>query len=402
MNELSSLGLILLLALMAGHLVKFLRVPEVTGYILAGVALGPSMLGWVTHDNLVALEVLSEVAIGLILFSIGSVFQFSMFRRYGRRVIYLTLAESLLAALLVGLGVVALGQPWQVACLLGAVAIATAPASTLMVMRECNASGIMSDTLLGIVAVNNILALVAYSIAAALLDLSAGGGSGGTWAGVYAASFPLVWQLLGSVALGYLVGIMLAGWATQVTEHGELLILLAGSILLCVGVARIVDLSPLIASLAVGATMVNLSRRSRGLFDAIARTDPPFYAIFFVTAGADLDVSLVGSMGLLGVYYLVARAAGKFFGARYAARYLKLEAKVQRFLGLGLMAQAGLAVGLVLTIDRRFPEYALVVNAVVLSSVVIYEIVGPISTRFAIEQAGESNPEEPTTVAALT
>ncbi len=393
MNELSSLGLILLLALMAGHLVKYFRVPEVTGYLLAGVALGPSMLGWVTQDNLVALSVLSEVALGLILFSIGSVFQFSMFRRYGRRIFYLTVAESLLAAVFVGLGILALGQPWQVACLLGAVAIATAPASTLMVIRECNASGPLSDTLLGIIAVNNILCLVTYFVVAALIDLvSAGAGS---WSGVYVAAFPLVWQLLGSVALGYLVGIMLAGWATQVTEHGELLILLAGSILLCVGVARLADLSPLIASLAVGATMVNLSRRSRGLFDALARTDPPFYAIFFVIAGADLDVSLVGSMGLLGVCYLVARAAGKFLGARYAAQRLKLEATVQRFLGLGLMAQAGLAVGLVLTIDRQFPEYAVVVNAVVLSSIVIYEIVGPISTRFAIEQAGEANPAEP-------
>ncbi len=393
MNELSSLGLILLLALMAGHLVKYFRVPEVTGYLLAGVALGPSMLGWVTQDNLVALSVLSEVALGLILFSIGSVFQFSMFRRYGRRIFYLTVAESLLAAVFVGLGILALGQPWQVACLLGAVAIATAPASTLMVIRECNASGPLSDTLLGIIAVNNILCLVTYFVVAALIDLvSAGAGS---WSGVYVAAFPLVWQVLGSVALGYLVGIMLAGWATQVTEHGELLILLAGSILLCVGVARLADLSPLIASLAVGATMVNLSRRSRGLFDALARTDPPFYAIFFVIAGADLDVSLVGSMGLLGVCYLVARAAGKFLGARYAAQRLKLEATVQRFLGLGLMAQAGLAVGLVLTIDRQFPEYAVVVNAVVLSSIVIYEIVGPISTRFAIEQAGEANPAEP-------
>ena len=393
MNELSSLGLILLLALMAGHLVKYFRVPEVTGYLLAGVALGPSMLGWVTQDNLVALSVLSEVALGLILFSIGSVFQFSMFRRYGRRIFYLTVAESLLAAVFVGLGILALGQPWQVACLLGAVAIATAPASTLMVIRECNASGPLSDTLLGIIAVNNILCLVTYFVVAALIDLvSAGAGS---WSGVYVAAFPLVWQVLGSVALGYLVGIMLAGWATQVTEHGELLILLAGSILLCVGVARLAALSPLIASLAVGATMVNLSRRSRGLFDALARTDPPFYAIFFVIAGADLDVSLVGSMGLLGVCYLVARAAGKFLGARYAAQRLKLEATVQRFLGLGLMAQAGLAVGLVLTIDRQFPEYAVVVNAVVLSSIVIYEIVGPISTRFAIEQAGEANPAEP-------
>jgi Kef-type K+ transport system membrane component KefB len=403
MNELSSLGLILLLALLAGHFVRFLRIPEVTGYILAGVALGPSMFGWVTHDNLVALEVLSEVALGLILFSIGSVFHFARFVKLGRRILYLTFAESMLAATLVGLGLVALGQPWQVACLLGAVAMATAPASTLMVIRECNGSGPLSETLLGIIALDNILCLFTYSLVVATIGLF--GGMGGPAGGLgvwYAALFPLFWQLIGSAALGYLVGMLLAGWATRVTEHGELLILLAGSILLCVGVARILELSPLIASLAVGAAMVNLSRRSMGLFDALSRTDPPFYAIFFVIAGADLDVSLVGSMGLLGIYYLVARAVGKFLGARVAARRLGLADSVQQYLGFGLMAQAGLAVGLTLAIDRQFPEYATVISAVVLSSVVIYEMVGPIATRFAIEQAGEARPDEGEPLGVLT
>ena len=270
-------------------------------------------------------------------------------------------------------------------------------------IRECNGKGPLSETLLGIIAINNILCLIGYSLTASTIDLVGGmGGPADGWSAWYAAIFPLFWQLLGSVALGYLVGMMLAGWATQVSEHGELLILLAGSILLCVGVARILDLSPLIASLAVGASVVNLSRRSMGLFDALSRTDPPFYAIFFVIAGADLDVSLVGSMGLLGIYYLVARAAGKFIGARVAAQRLGLEPNVQRYLGFGLMAQAGLAVGLTLTIDRQFPEYATVVNAVVLSSVVIYEMVGPISVRYAIERAGEARPDEPEPLGALT
>ncbi|MEO7273274.1 MAG: cation:proton antiporter, partial [Vicinamibacterales bacterium] len=151
MNELTSIGLILLLALMAGHLVKLLRVPEVTGYILVGVALGPSMLGWLSEDNLVALGVLSEVALGLILFSVGSVFEFSLFRRIGRQVLIVTLVESALAALLVTGGALWLGQPWAIAVLLGVIAMATAPASTLMVMRECDSAGPLSDNLLGII-----------------------------------------------------------------------------------------------------------------------------------------------------------------------------------------------------------------------------------------------------------
>ncbi len=391
MNELSSLGLILLLALLSGHLVQALKIPEVTGYIIAGILLGPSVLGWVSAENLQALEVLSEVALGLILFSIGAVFEYRLFLRFGRRILLLTLWESLLASSLVIIGMFALGQSWQVALLLGAIAIATAPASTLMVIRECNGQGPLSDTLLGIIAVNNIFCIVAYSLVSALLDLNSG------WAGlgqlhitIYHALYPLIWQLIGSCALGFLVGLMLAGWASQVHETGEMLILLAGSILLCVGVSRILDLSPLVASLAVGATMVNLSRGSRRLFQTLAGTDPPFYAIFFVIAGADLDVTSIPEMGALGLVYLLARAIGKFLGARLGARRLNMDPKVQQYLGFALMAQAGLAVGLMLTVEARYPEYGPIIKTVILSSVAIYEMFGPISARFAIVRSGEA------------
>ena len=389
MAELTSLGLILLLALLAGHLVKVVRIPEVTGYILAGIALGPSILGWVTAENLIALQVLSEVALGLILFSIGSVFEFSKFRRLGRQFLYLTLVESLLASIIVTGGILALGQPWQVALLLGA--IATAPASTLMVIRECDAAGPLTDNLLGIIAVNNLFCIAAYTLVAATIDLASGLGGGSFFDVVYRAVFPLVWQLGGSVALGFLVGLLLAGWSTQVTETGEMLILLAGSILLCVDVARMLDLSPLVASLAVGATMVNLAERSGNLFDTLAGTDPPFYAIFFVIAGADLDLTLVPTMGIVGLVYVFGRAFGKFAGAVAGARWLRLEASVQRFLGFGLMAQAGLAVGLTIAINQRYETFAPIVSTVVLSAVVIYEMVGPISTRFALMRSGEAN-----------
>lgn len=390
MDALTSLGLILLLALLAGHLVKVIKVPEVTGYIVAGIALGPSVLGWVSAENLLALEVLSEVALGLILFSIGSVFEFSRFRRIGRQVLYLTLVESALAAVLVMVGVLVLGQPWQVALLLGAIAIATAPASTLMVVRECDSAGPLTDNILGIIAVNNLICITAYALVAAAIELASGLGGTSLFDAVYRAGYPLVWQLVGSAALGYLVGLMLAGWSSQVSETGEMLILLAGSILLCVGVARLVDLSPLVASLAVGATMVNLAERSRSLFNTLSGTDPPFYAIFFVIAGADLDLSLVPTMGVVGFVYVGGRAIGKFVGAITGARWLQLDHSVQRFLGFGLMAQAGLAVGLTIAIDQRFNAFSPIVSTVVLASVAIFEMVGPISARFALVQSGEA------------
>lgn len=390
MNELTSLGLILLLALLAGHLVRFVWVPEVTGYILAGVALGPSLLGWLSQENLIAMNVVSEVALGLILFSVGSAFELSRFRRIGRQVLMVTSVETMLAAGIVTVGTLALGQPWQVAFLLGAIATATAPASTLMVIRECDSSGPITDTLLGIIAVNNLLSLTAYGLVAAAIDLTSGQPGVTFFATAYSSLFWFLWEILGSAALGFLVGLMLAAWASQVTEGGEMLILLAGSILLCVGLSRVLSLSPLVASLAVGATMANLTLRSRSLFETLAGTDPPFYAMFFVIAGAELDVTLIPAMGILGLVYVFGRAGGKFIGARIAAWRLGLGPLVQRYLGFGLLAQAGLAIGLTLSIDVRYEEFAPVVSTVVLGSVAIFEMIGPTSTRIALVRGGEA------------
>lgn len=392
MNELSSLGLILLFALAAGHIVKFIRVPEVTGYILAGVAVGPSVLGWVSYENLAALEVFSEVALGLILFSIGSIFELRRVREAGPAVLRITSTESILAAFLVSALMLLFGQSWQVALLLGAIAMATAPASTLMVIRERNASGTLTDTLTSVIGINNIFCLTAFAIAAAAIDVSQAASGGEILITLYRSFYPLVWQLVGSVALGFLVGLMLAAWATRVTEHGELLILFTGCVLLCVGAAMLLDLSTLVASLAVGATMANLSAHTRRILETLSRSDPPFYAIFFVIAGADLNLSLVKSLGALGLVYVAARAIGKVTGARIGSRQAGLGPVVQRYLGLALLAQAGLAIGLTLNVNRRYPDFAPEVATVVLAAVTMSEILGPIATRIAIDRSGEARP----------
>lgn len=395
MSELTSLGLILLFALLVGHLVKFARVPEVTGYLVAGMLVGPSVLGWVSHENLQSLHVFSEVGLGLILFSIGGVFEGARMRRIGRGVLALTLAESALAAVLVTAGMRAIGQPWPVALLLGAIAIETGAASTLMVVRENNAAGPFTETLTGVIGLNNILALVGFSLVAAGLDMGALAASGAvTPGGIGRALFPLVWQLVGSSALGFLVGLLLASWASQVTESGEVLILLVGCVLLTVGVATAADLSPLVASLAVGATLANLSVRSRRLFDTLSHTDPPLYVIFFVLAGADLNLALLPSLGVLGAVYVLCRAGGKLAGAWLGARRAGATEPVRRFLGLSIFAQAGLAVGLVLVTRERFPEIAPTVTTVVLGAVVVFEIAGPLSARFALDRSGESRPHD--------
>jgi Kef-type K+ transport system membrane component KefB len=394
-NELTSLGIILLLALLVGHLIQAVRVPEVTGYLLAGVLVGPSALGWVSHENLVALQVFSQVGLGLILFSLGATFEIARLRGAGRRLFTVTLAESSMAAALVCFGMLLLGQPLGVSLLLGAIAVETGAASTLMVMREVNSEGPLTDTLTGVIGLNNVFALVAFSLVVGALDVHAMVTSAQmSWVGLYRSIFPLVWQFVGSAALGFLVGILLASWATQVTESGEILVLLIGCVLLTVGVANLIGASPLVASLGVGATMVNLSAKSRRLFDALARTDPPLYVIFFVLAGAELDLALLPTLGLLGIAYVACRAGGKWLGARFATRRLGFDPNVQTLLGWSIFAQAGLAIGLVLVTKERFPELAPIVATVVLGAVVVFELIGPISARIALVRSGESRPQD--------
>jgi Kef-type K+ transport system membrane component KefB len=224
---------------------------------------------------------------------------------------------------------------------------------------------------------------------AAGIDLSTGLPGLTTGDMAYRSGWWFLWQLVGSAALGYLVGLLLAAWSPHVHESGELLILLAGSILFCVGVARALNLSPLVTSLAVGATMVNLSDRSRHAFGTLSNTDPPFYAIFFVIAGAELDINRIPAMGLLGLVYVIGRAGGKFAGARLATWRLGLTGPVHDYIGFTLQAQAGLAVGLTLAVNARYPQYAPVVSTVVLASVALFEMIGPASTRFALMRAGE-------------
>jgi Kef-type K+ transport system membrane component KefB len=305
------------------------------------------------------------------------------------------MAESGLAALLVCVGMLLLGQSLPVSLLLGAIAVETGAASTLMVLRECNSEGPLTETLTSVIGLNNVLALVAFSLVVGGIDLHAMFTAGNvTLQGIYRLGFPLIWQFAGSAALGYLVGVLLASWATQVRESGETITLLAGCILLTVGLANLLGASPLVATLIVGATMSNLSGRSRRLIEELARTDPPLYVIFFVLAGAELDLSLLPTLGILGAVYVASRAAGKLVGARYAARKANFPPSVQRLLGFSILAQAGLAIGLVLVTKERLPALAPTVTTIVLGAVAVFELIGPLSTRLAVSASGETRPQD--------
>lgn len=389
MNEILSVGLILMSALLAGHLAQLARVPEVTGYLLVGVLIGPAALDLISHENITTLGFLSDVALGLILFNIGSIFEASNFSQVGPGVVRVTLWEATLAFALVCVLLVLSGMAWPLALLLGVVAMETAPATTLMVLNEYDAEGPMTDRLLALVALNNMYVLVMFGIVTAGVALFEASGQGWISAG-YRAVHGLLWTTVGSVALGALTGLLMDFWATRAKESGEAMILSIGAVLIGVGAARWLGLSPLITTLALGATVANASPQGDRLLHALGRADPPLYAAFFVLAGAELVPSSVFSLGLIGLGYTVARTIGKIAGAHIGLRGQDVPALVRRQLGFCLVSSSSLAVGLTIQIRTAFPPYAATVTGIVLAAVVIFEVIGPLLTRRALIVTGEA------------
>jgi Kef-type K+ transport system membrane component KefB len=246
--------------------------------------------------------------------------------------------------------------------------------------------------LTGVFALDNLLCLLTVNVLLAGVQFHSQGG-GWNNGRLVQLVLPLIWQIAGAVALGYMVGFLLSAWSAKVVEHGEQLILLAGCVLLCVGVSTLIHVSAMITNLTVGATLVNLSERSRHFLDSLSKTDPPLYAIFFVLAGADLNLSLLPTLGVPGAIYIAGRLLGKLAGSRTGAALARADARVRRVLPFGMCAQAGLAIGLTLTIQRRAPDLAPSITAVILAAVIVFEMIGPFAVRWTIMRAGEAHAE---------
>lgn len=389
MNEILSVGLILMAALVAGHLAQLIRIPEVTGYIVVGLLIGPATLDVISEENLRALGFLSEVAIGLILFTIGAIFEASTVARVGRRVLRITLWEASTAFVLVGVSLLAVGLPWPVALLLASVAMETAPATTLMVLNEYNARGPLSDRLRALIAMNNMYVLVVFGLATMVVGFATAPEA--SWSiALYRAVHGLLWTVVGSIALGAVLGVATDLWTSRAKEGGESMMLAAGVVLIAVGTSRWLGLSPLIATLALGATVANTSVHGDRLVRALGETGPPLYAAFFVLAGAELVPSSLFALGAAGAAYTLARAVGKVTGAWMGLRGDDVPAAVRRHFGFCLISSSSLAVGLTLQIRSTFPELAVTTTGIILAAVLVFEIVGPLLTRRALLSTGEA------------
>ena len=405
MQELTlALAIILCAGFAAAKLGQTLRLPSVTGYIVAGLLLGPSGLNIIPRDPSGAnLEHFTQIALMLIAFGIGEHLELKRLQHTLYHVLCITLFESLTAFFLVSTGCYffavhsgLIGPAWStsdliiLAMLLGTVSIATAPASTLHVIRETQAAGPMTSTLMQVVATNNGLAIISFGIVLSIARHM----EGATAAASSLANVMIsITDIFFSLGVGLVTGLAIDLIIGRLQRRSEMLTIGLALLLLGGEISRLFNLSPLLTGMMTGFIIVNRARRDVRLFRIINAFEPPVYVIFFTLAGAHLDLKMLTVAGWLGLIYFLFRAAGKAGGAAIGATVAKAASTIRHNIGLALMPQAGVAIGLVFLIQGAYPElktFSEILTPVVLAGVLLAELAGPAAVRQAVTKAGET------------
>lgn len=383
------LSVVILVGVAFGSIARRTGLPGVTGQILAGVLMGHAGLDLFDAAAIDDLEPLTHLALGLIAVTVGAHLNLARLRNAGRRLSLLFVLDSAITPLMVfGLLTLLSDTAPKMALLLAAVAIATAPATIVAVVRETRAKGVFVKTLVAAVALNNMACIVLFEVARAL---------GAAWGGAQsAAASPGIEVALLDLLLAAALG---AGVAVMMDQFARLAVLpdrvATGAVLALVftsGLATTLDLSPLLACLVLGAVQTNIARTRSHVVDSVfSDFEPTILAIFFTLAGMHLTTAHLAAAGAIAVIYFFARMAGKIVAANLAMRLAGATQRVRKNLGLALIPQAGVAVGLVIVIqgDPAYADLAGLFSAIVLSVVTINELVGPLLTRLALGRAGE-------------
>jgi Kef-type K+ transport system membrane component KefB len=379
--------LLLNLVLGAGFLMtrvtKLARLPHVTGYLLAGILIGPSLLNLVSLETVQKLDVVTDIALAIIAFSVGKFFKLSKLKSNGIKSVILTLFEAFAAFLIVMFGMRLLfGLPWTFCLLLGAIGSATAPASTMMTIRQYNAKGPFVDTILQVTALDDAFALIAFSVCAAILQAMDTGHMN-----VTVLLIPILKNLF-TVALGFGVAFVLKYLIVKRNSDDHRLVVLMIAILGLTGFCSALSVSPLLACMVLGATYRNISDDEQ-LFGLLNFFAPPILLTFFVVSGMKLDLQMLKVAGIMGITYFFIRILGKYIGSFVGASVLSLDSSIRNYLGLALCPQAGVSIGLAALGQRLLPpDMSVLLSTIILSSAVLYEIVGPASAKASLILAG--------------
>ncbi len=380
-----NLAISLILGLLSSKVMKIIKMPNVTGYLIIGLLAGPYCLNILSIEVIEKFSIIPEVALGFIAFSIGAEFKLSYLKKVGKAPLIIAFTEAFGAVLLVDLVLIIAGYDISFALVLGAIAAATAPAATLMVVRQYKAKGPVTNTLLPVVAIDDAAALILFGISVAISKAIT---STGTTSIAKTLLDPFV-EILGALVFGAVLGVVIAFATKWYTGRGNRLVVSTAMILLCISVCNALGYSSLLACMAMSAVYVNLSKVSNKVFDLIDRFTPPIFMLFFFISGAELNLTILPAVGIIGILYIVFRVIGKVSGAAIGAKISKSEPEVRKYLGFTLIPQAGVAIGLASVSMSVVPEYGQKIRTIVLCGTVVYELVGPLVTKLALKKAGE-------------
>jgi len=390
MSVLFVLAIAMVVGLLFTRLVKLINLPNVTGYLVAGLLIGPYCFKLVSAEAVESLGIITTVALGFIAFSIGSEFKLSHIKSIGSSATIITVFQAMGAVVLVDIALILIGVDTPMALVLGAIATATAPAATLMVVRQYKAKGEVTSTLLPVVAMDDAMGLMVFSISmsvAQMLVLHSG-------FSVYGTIVAPVLEIVLSLVVGGVLGLIVAVSHRWFKSRANRLSICIAAVLLGVALARQFGLSDLLLCMAIGAVYVNLRHDADAVLQRTDEWTPPLFMLFFVVSGAELEVSALPAVGLIGVAYIIVRSLGKYFGAYLGSSVVKASPNVKKYLGITLLPQAGVAIGMSQLALTQLPEYGTAIQAVVLCATLVYELVGPMLTRIALVKAGEIQVEK--------
>ncbi len=397
-HALFTIGILLVAGYYVGKLAGKVGLPEITGFIVAGLFLGDTVIGVVPHHMQEGLKIVTDVALGLIALTIGGEFYWVKLKRMGKEVVLMTAVQIFLAFVLVSAGMIVVGMDLPFALMLGAIASATAPAATVAIVQSLRARGKFIDYLYGIVALDDAGAVVLFGVVFAMASAMLGGG--GAHGGPLIVISHAVLEVVLSLVIGGISGFLIHAGTRRTKGHNEILIITLGIIFLSTAIAIVFHLSPLLMNMAAGAVLINLSARNHRIFRILEPLTPPIYALFFVIAGTELDpgILLRPEILLAGSVYILMRAVGKYGGVYLGAIFGGVGFPIRQNLGFCMLPQAGVAIGLVLLIqaspllDNLAPAQIQVVDNmvnIILLSVFINELIGPPLSRHAIIKGNE-------------
>lgn len=384
-NEIIFATAVMLLAgLLLGRLGKLVKLPNVTGYLVAGLLLGPAVFNVISQEMVDGFAVISDIALGFIAFSVGTGFSLNYFRRVGAAPIIIACFESFGAILLVAVVLILLGFDLKLSIMLGAIAAATAPAQTIMVINQYKAKGPLTSMLLSVVAIDDATALIGFGFASTIVNAMSS-----TDTNILLSVLSPFYELLISVIIGAAISLIMKFILRYFHKHSNRLCIIIFCVLFCYWLSEMLGGSALLTCMTLGAFLVNIYDEIEDIVEVCDTFTPPVYMIFFVISGAGFQLSALASIGIIGILYVVLRVIGKMVGSWLGGRLTHQDAKINKYLGPTLMPQAGVALGLVVVAATAVPQYADQIRTIILCSTFIYSIIGPIAAKLALQKAGE-------------